>query len=134
MCFQDDDEGPYYMNIINQQLHRYDEVKGKKIKKRLKHDLTEELARLGLNIRGKKDLQEMAQSQNIPIVLEEDEITEIWVGKPKGMRQVLWEHGLLDLNITYVVKLKEDDPNLDGKVEYGSNIADCAAFSVKKFI
>ncbi len=33
MCFQDDDEGPYYASFINQQLHRYDEVRGKKIKK-----------------------------------------------------------------------------------------------------
>jgi hypothetical protein len=54
----------------------------------------------------------MAQSRNIPIVLEEDEITEGWVGKPKGMRQVLWKHGLLDPNITYVAKLKKYDPNL----------------------
>ena len=48
------------------------------------------------------------------------------------MRQVLWERGLLDLNITYVAKLKEDDPNLDGKVEYGSILADCANFLSKK--
>jgi hypothetical protein len=73
----------------------------------------------------------MAQSQNIPIVLEENEISEGWVGKPKGMRQVLWEHGLLDLNIAYVAKLKKDDPNLDGKVEYGSILADCADYSAK---
>jgi hypothetical protein len=30
--FQEDDEGPYYMSIMNRQLHRYDAVKGKKIK------------------------------------------------------------------------------------------------------
>ena len=74
----------------------------------------------------------MAQSRNIPIVMEEDEITEGWVGKPKGMRQVLWERGLLDPNITYVAKLKKDDPNLDGKVEYGSILADCADFLSEK--
>jgi hypothetical protein len=100
----------------------------------LKQDLTEELVRLGLNTRGKtiKELQEMAQSRNIPIVMEEDEITEGWVGKPKGMRQVLGGHGLLDPNITYVAKLKKDDPNLDGKVEYGSILADCADFLREK--
>jgi len=32
MVFQEGDTGHYYMTPINQQLHCYDEVKGKKIK------------------------------------------------------------------------------------------------------
>jgi hypothetical protein len=31
-----------------------------------------------------------------------------------------------------IAKLKKDDPNLDGKVEYGSILADCANFLSKK--
>jgi len=36
MVFQEEDEGPYYMPTINQQLLRYDEVNGeKKVEERL---------------------------------------------------------------------------------------------------
>ncbi len=47
MVFQEGDAGPYYMTPINQELHHYDEVKDKKIKKRLKKDLCADLERLG---------------------------------------------------------------------------------------
>jgi hypothetical protein len=30
---------------------------------------------------------------------------------------VLWEWGLLDPEVTYVAKLRKDDPNYDGKKE-----------------
>jgi hypothetical protein len=36
MVFQEGDAEPHYMTPINQELHHYDKVKGKKIKKRLK--------------------------------------------------------------------------------------------------
>jgi hypothetical protein len=130
MTFQEDDDGPYYMATILRQLHCYDEIKGMKIKKRLKKDLAEDIQKLGLIVCEKtiKELQEMAQARNIPITVEENYIIEGWVGKAKGMRQVLWERGLLDPNVTYVAKLRKDDPNLDGKVQYSAILADCADF------
>ncbi len=73
MQFQESDVGPYYMPALQQQLQRYDEIKGEKIKNRLKKDLCEELQALGLNTRGKalKEVQEMAALRNVPIrVLE----------------------------------------------------------------
>ncbi len=33
MVFIEDDDGPLYMSPINRELHRYDEVKGTKVKK-----------------------------------------------------------------------------------------------------
>ena len=62
MVFHEDDDGPYYLTPINRELHRYDEVKGRKVKKRLKQDLCEELQRLGFNTRGKtiKEIQELS--------------------------------------------------------------------------
>jgi hypothetical protein len=42
MIFQEEDDGPYYMSPINHDLHRYDQVKGKKVKNRLKNDLCED--------------------------------------------------------------------------------------------
>jgi hypothetical protein len=89
---------------------------------------------LGFNTRGKnlKEVQELTTSQNIPIRLEEDDNDEGWVGKPKGIRQVLWERGLLDPQVTYVAKIKRDDPNLEEKVEYSTVLADCADFLGEK--
>jgi hypothetical protein len=90
--------------------------------------------RLGFNTRGKtiKEVQELATSQNIPIRGEEDDIVEGWVGKPKGIRQVLWERGLLDPQVTYVALIKKDDPNLEEMVEYSTVLADCADFLGEK--
>ena len=94
----------------------------------------EDWQQLGFNTRGKtiKEVQELATSQNMPIRVEENDIVEGWVGKPKGIRQVLWERGLLDPQVTYVAKIKRDDPNLEEKVEYSIVLADCADFLSKK--
>ena len=134
MCFEEGDDGPYYMSPINRELHRYDEVKGKKVKKRLKKDMCQDLERLGFNVRGKtiKEVQEMATAANLPTMVQEDDVVEGWVGKPKGIKQVLWERGLLDPQVTYASKIKKDDPNYEEKVEYSTVLADCADFLNEK--
>ena len=82
------------------------------MKNRLKKDLCEELEKLGLATRGKtlKEIQEMATARNIPLSIVEDDVVEGWVGKPKGIKQVLWERGLLNPEVTYVSKLKKMTP------------------------
>ena len=50
----------------------------------------------------------MATVANLNIMVEEDDVVEGWVGKPKRARQVLWEWGLLDLQLTYVSKIRKD--------------------------
>ncbi len=79
-----------------------------------------------------KEIQVLALTQNIPITSVEDDIIEGQVTKPKGIKQVLWEHGLLNPDITYIAKIKEDDPNMEEKVEYASALADCVDFLSKK--
>ncbi len=61
---------------------------------------------MGLVTRGKtlKEVQEMGASYNIPLTIVENDVVEGWVGKPKGIKQVLWELGLLDPSMTYVSK------------------------------
>jgi hypothetical protein len=109
MVFQEVDEGPFYLSPLLRDLRRYDEIKGTKTKNRLKKDLSEELDKLGLSTRGKtmKEVQEMAIARNIPITIVENDVVEGWVGKPKGIKQVLWERGLLDPSVTYISKLKK---------------------------
>jgi hypothetical protein len=48
---------------------------------------------LGITTRGKtiKELQEIAVARNLPTTIEEDDVVEGWLGKPKGIKQVLWE-------------------------------------------
>jgi hypothetical protein len=71
--------------------------------------LSEELDKLGLSTRGKtmKEVQEMVIARNIPITIVENDVVEGWVGKLKGIKQVLWERGLLDPSVTYISKLKK---------------------------
>jgi hypothetical protein len=58
--------------------------------------MADDLTRLGVNTRGKtiKELQKTAEARNIPTVVGDVDIKEQWMGKPKGMQQVLCEQGL----------------------------------------
>jgi len=134
MIFENEDEGPYYMPSNLQQVRKHDEIRGKKVKNRLKKDICEELEKIGINTRGKtiKDVQEIATAKNIPITTEECDILEGWLGKPKGIKQVLWERGLLNPDVQYVAKIKKNDPNEEGKVEYSSLLASCEDFLSEK--
>jgi hypothetical protein len=78
-----------------------------------------DLERLGYNILWKmiKEVQDMATAANLLIIVEENDIVKGWVRKSKGMRQVFWEQGLLDPQVTYVSKIRKVDPNYDEKVE-----------------
>jgi hypothetical protein len=44
----------------------------------------------------KVDLQKKAQEHGLDLKYEEEEVIEGWYGKPKGLLQVLWEHGFID--------------------------------------
>ncbi len=116
MQYQESDIEPYYMPAIQQQLQRYDEIKGEKNLNRLKKNLCEELQALGFNTWRKtlKEIQEMAALQNVIITVLDNKAQEGWVGKPKGIKPVLWEWGLLDPNVIYTSKVK--NTNHEGKV------------------
>ena len=89
--------------------------------------MSEDVEKLGISTRGKtlKEMQEIASSRNIPLTIEEYDVVEGWLGKPKGLWQILWERGLLDPLVQYVAKIKKDDPNEGGKVEYSSFLNNC---------
>ena len=60
-----------------------------------------------------KKLQELCSEKGLPIEVEEQKITEGWMDKPKGMLQMLWERGFID-----VTKLQQY--TVDGKKDaYG---------------
>jgi hypothetical protein len=44
----------------------------------------------------KEDLVALCGPRNISITIEEQKVKEGWLGKPKGMLQILWKHGWID--------------------------------------
>ncbi len=45
-----------------------------------------------------KKLQEICKLHNLPIEIIEQKNLEGWEGKQKGLHQVLWERGFIDVN------------------------------------
>jgi hypothetical protein len=66
-------------------------------KNKMKEMILDDLKGRGINMSGTVlQLKEIAQRNNIPLVFEQQEILKGWQGQPKGMLQVLWEHGFID--------------------------------------
>jgi len=80
--FQEGDDGPYFLNTIQRDLRKNDILEGKKQVTKLKKDLRSELDQ-------KKELQQIAALHNLPIDIKINDIQEGWVGKPKGIQQIL---------------------------------------------
>ncbi len=134
MLFSETDEGPYYFKGIAHKMHRYDEVlRGKRAKtagRRLKERVRTKRSQYKRKVLS--EIQAMCQERDIPITSVEQDIQEGWVRKAKGIRQVAWEHGLLDPNTTYVGKISTTDPNFEEKIEYRPVLADCFDFINEK--
>jgi hypothetical protein len=43
--------------------------------------------------KGKANIVAFCEQRNIHITIKKQEVKEGWLGKPKGMLQILWEHG-----------------------------------------
>ncbi len=66
-------------------------------RKLTKKELEEQLTNNGIEARGTaKKLQQLCKDRGLPIEIEERKIIEGWVGKLKGMLQVLWERGFIN--------------------------------------
>lgn len=106
--FGPEDEGPYYLTQLECEQKRHDKDNGGLLKRRLKtaQELALELVQ-GLHVlernlpKTAKELCEKAVECNIPVEVLTRNVTQGWEGKPKGLRQVCWERGLLDPTIRY---------------------------------
>ena len=61
--------------------------------------LINEIKKTGYQIRGhlsKDKLERIAQLKNVELTYEYNVKKEGWMGKPKGLLQILWEHGFID--------------------------------------
>ena len=117
--FKESDVGPFYMTEKERKARRYDVQKNKKKRSmKTKAELRDEMLKksTAVNIRGSAEqLQERALLMGLTVEKYEDNIIEGWVGKPKGMKQVAFERGLIDLdNVNLYTKVGQTDS--DGKV------------------
>ena len=94
------DEGPYWMTAAERERTRKDRYGDKVEKKNYTKDvLIAKLKEKGITAKGRADkIREMATAQNIPLQYDKREVVEGWEGKPKGMEQILWERGWIDVS------------------------------------
>ena len=105
MMFLPSDVGPFWMTATEQNERRFDRAKrneavAPKPRNKTKKDLASELSLPGHVLDPTKfrleKLQEMASAQDIPLTKIVPNVDAGWVGKQKGLLQVLWERGWID--------------------------------------
>ena len=128
--YTENDIGPFYMSEKERQSRKYDVNLGsQKPKPKTKVELKREMINKqpGCNIKGNAEqIRDRARLMGLTLDKVENKVLEGWVGKPKGMKQIAFERGFIDLeNIKLYTK---DGP----KDEDGKTIDE--SFSLKKII
>lgn len=122
MVFKEGDTGPFYMSTNEQLQRKYDRSTGKiKVVEKTKKELIEELKKKKFIVRGhysKDELRNLASDYGISLTYETDILQSGWVGKAKGMLQVLYERGWIDESKLHLYSEKGRTNQLDedGKV------------------
>ena len=123
LTFSYGDAGPFYLSDEEREGLRFDVFLGEKKKKqKTKKMLVDEIKMTGYQIRGhlsKDELERIAALKNIELTYEYNIKKEGWMGKPKGLLQILWERGFIDeqnLNL-YTLKGRKNQLDEDGKLK-----------------
>ena len=80
--------------------------------------LVEDIKRTGYNIKGhlsKDELERIANEKKIELTYEFCVKKEGWMGKPKGLLQILWERGFIDEQNVHLYSLKGKRSQIDNK-------------------
>ena len=59
------------------------------------------------------ELQRIATARDINLKVKERKIIDGWIGKPKGLLQVLWETGWINLDVPLKTYVKAGQPGRD---------------------
>lgn len=73
----------------------------------------------------------MAASQNIPLLIVENNAFKGWISKPKGI-SVVGARAFGPIHYTHFENKQKKDLNQDGKVEFLAVLSDCANFLDEK--
>jgi hypothetical protein len=98
MVYHADDAGPFFMTAAKRQSSKFDSLTGiSRPKIRRKDAMEKDLRAKGVRAKGNKvAIVELCKQNNVPYKETREKINEGWMGKPKGMLQVLWERGFID--------------------------------------
>jgi hypothetical protein len=123
MSYKDSDSGPFYLSNAQRENLKEDRPTGKWKEgvDRKKLDLQEALKAIGVRSKGNRmHLAKLCVQNNIPVVERIEIMVEGWMGKPKGMLQILWERGFIDKNMD--PKTAEQYYTNDGKKDAFGNL------------
>ena len=119
------DAGPFYLSNEERESLKYDVFSGeKKITRKNTKMLVNELKQSGYQMKGhlsKYELERIAKINRIELNYKHAIKKEGWMGKPKGLLQILWERGFIDeSNIClYSLKGRQSQLDDDGKLKQG---------------
>jgi hypothetical protein len=102
MVFQEGDEGPFWLTPEQRLATKHSEYHGIETKDKTKSELFRDLREKGvqpIGMKGRKvlELKEMAREKGIELTKQvRREKVRGWMGRPKGLLQILWERGFID--------------------------------------
>ena len=98
MIYAEGDIGPFRLSRKERLEQKYGRPTGEMITVKKKvSELQEELEAMGIKSKGKRErLVELANAASISLHRTEGKVIAGWLGKPKGLLQVLFERGLID--------------------------------------
>ena len=98
--FEATDEGPFHLSDEERMQRRFDfETGEKEIKNYTRSTLIKKIkenTNLDQVTGNVKEIREIAKAHNVPTSFERNKVKEGWMGKPKGMLQILFERGFFD--------------------------------------
>jgi adenine C2-methylase RlmN of 23S rRNA A2503 and tRNA A37 len=117
MYFLEGDNGPFWMTMALQAKTKHDRQLGTaRPRNKTKIELLKDLRQSGYDTTKqryrKDDLMALCGQRDIFVIIKECGVKEGWFGKPKGMLQILWEHGWIDA--TKVVSAQSMHDSKDG--------------------
>jgi hypothetical protein len=101
MVFKSTDEGPFWMTRDEQEKTRHDQLVAGQTKTRTlrKAELKALLEAKNIPAKGTaKELTKLCEDHGILTTVTSNKVIEGWEGKAKGLMQVLWERGFIDVN------------------------------------
>jgi hypothetical protein len=129
MHFVEGGNGPFWMTLAKQAKTKHDRQLGTaKTRNKTKIELLKNLRQSRHDTTKqrylKADLLALCGQRNILVTIKECQVKEGWLGKPKGMLQILWERGWIDLtkdvsgrSMRYSKDGKKEDFGEDRKVK-----------------
>jgi hypothetical protein len=142
MIFKPEDIGPWYLLPKERDWQRHNRATGKwKLAEQSKKMLVHALAAAGVSLqqqrnRIKKELQEFATKNNVELFENKELVNQGWEGQPKGLMQVLWERGMIDMSSLEQYTLDGRKNPITGKVNLQSSLrhilANCNDFKDKE--